>query len=317
MEPEVPKDAENTEQNKQAAGDILKPLRTYERDIADMIRAHQTSAVAVNLAKQKKEEQKPEVKVAEEKKKFVLSTPKDRTTHNRLYTALSILFIFIGIAILIAIYFIKSSEPEIKIPEPAISTFIPNKEERVLSLEKVSQAQIAENFAALLKEALPDDSITYIKITMQGASTTVEADPETFFRNGFKNIPSSLTRAFDKKMFAGIYTREVNHPFFIVQIDSFDKAFEGMLAWEKNMYADIKPFWDKKTGTAESVAIAEPLESFEDLIVQNKDTRVLKNNQGETLIIYSFIDQKTLFIVDSEITFKEVLTRFTTSKFIR
>lgn len=311
MEPEKPTP------NKEEVGAILKPLRTYERDIADMIRAHQTSEVAVNLAKQKKEEQKPEIKIAEEKKKFVLSTPKDRVNHNKLYTRLSILFIFVGITMLVAIYFIKSSEPKIKIPEPVINTFIPNKEERVLALEKISQTQIAENFSALLKEALPDDSITYIKITMKGASSTVDADPETFFKSGFKNIPASLTRSFDKKMFSGIYTREINHPFFIVQIDSFDKAFEGMLAWEKNMYTDIKPFWKGNSTNNESEIITQPLENFDDLILQNKDTRVLKNNQGETLIIYSFIDQKTLFIVDSEITFKEVLNRFTTSKFIR
>lgn len=62
MEPEKPTP------NKEEVGAILKPLRTYERDIADMIRAHQTSEVAVNLAKQKKEEQKPEIKIAEEKR---------------------------------------------------------------------------------------------------------------------------------------------------------------------------------------------------------------------------------------------------------
>ncbi len=317
MEPEVPKKTAGDTDNKQAIGEILKPLRTYERDVAEMIRAHQTSEVSINLAKQKKEERKPEIKAVEEKKKFVLSTPKDRTTHNKLYTMLSVLFIFIGISILVALYFIKSSVDPIKIPEPVISTFIPNKEERVLALGKLSQTQITDNFSALLKEALPEDSVTYIKITMQSASSTIDATSETFFKSAFKNIPASLTRAFDKKMFAGIYTREKNQPFFIVQIDSFDQAFEGMLAWEKNIYADLKPLLNTDTTTGETTVIVEPLSAFEDLIAQNKDARVLKNNQGETLLMYSFVDQKTLFITTNEATFKEILNRFSTSKLIR
>ncbi len=311
MEPEVQK---NPVPNKDDVGAILKPLRTYERDVAEMIRAHQTSEVAINLAKQKKESEKPEVKVAEEKKKFVLSAPKDRVNHNKLYTALSVLFIFVGVGILVALYFVKSSTQELKIPAPVISTFIPNDNERTVAINKIPQTQIEENFSAILKETLPEDSITYIKITTQGASSTVEVDPETFFNLAFKNVPASLTRAFDKKMFAGFYTKENNHPFFIIQIDSFDKAFEGMLAWEKNIYSDLKKYIDTRNETEN---ISTPLSDFEDQIVQNKDTRILKNDQGETLMLYSFIDQKNLFIVDDEATFKEILNRFTTSKTIR
>jgi hypothetical protein len=313
MGPEEPK---NPTQNKEEVGSILKPLRTYERDVADMIRAHQTSEIAINLAKKKKEESKPEIKVAQEKKKFVFVAPKDRVNHNKFYTVLSIIFIFIGVGILFTIYFIKLSTQEVKISTPAINTFIPSNEGIVFSINKLDQTQIAEKFSEILKEKKSDDVVTYIKITTQTGSTTVEADAETFFKTTFKNIPSSLTRSFDKKMFAGIYAKEKNNPFFIIQIDSFDRAFEGMLTWEKNIFNDMKPFLNISASENSNVE-SLPLSNLEDLIVQNKDTRVLKNDRGETLLLYSFIDSKTLFIVNNESTFKEILKRFNTSKTIR
>lgn len=423
MEPQIPTPEGAT--NREEVNAILKPLRTYERDIAEMIRNNQVSASSVNLAEKRRDEAREQIKieaVAREKAMaesggidttqpirtplsivmptgpqkiqpiiIVQETPVQRTaleilqdkienpepvetpyvvpvqnvpskessfyilheqptiaptmasrkeyfapqeerrSHTALFTVLSIFLIFVGIGILVWLYFLRAENPVVKTHPVVISTFLPTNQEKVFDIGGLSIVQTSLGLSAFLDNAYPKDSITQIKTTAQFASTTdTNADglnADIFFESFAPHIPSSLTRAFNKKMFAGIYTLDKNHAFFIIQIDSFDRAFAGMLAWEKNMYADLSPFINKKEEveatldasgdviTKQNTAVA--LGSFEDEIVQNKDARALKNNQGETLVIYSFIDQKTLFIVDNEDTFKETLKRFEASKLLK
>ena len=441
MEPQLPTPQDATTPNnpnisgtasREEVNAILKPLRTYERDIADMIRANQVSASSVNLAEKRRDEVRVEAEARAKSQaenggvdfskpittplsvaiptsnlirtKVEVSTPifipsemsslakkeselfastqnttptyetyeptitpaepvaqvaqvapketsfyvlhsnpivppaiaprkeyflpqKEHHSHSALFTALSIVLIFIGIGVLVWLYFLKAESPVIKTQPVVISTFLPSNQENNFDMRGLSILQTVNKMSAFLNNNYPKDSITQIKIVTNTATTTSvtavtteETSANTFFESFASRIPTSLTRAFSKKMFAGIYTLDKNHAFFIIQIDSFDRAFEGMLAWEKNMYADLKLFINKTdvviTENAESGGglITAPLKSFEDVIVQNKDTRVLKNNQGDTLMMYSFIDQKTLFIVDNESTFKEILKRFEASK---
>lgn len=405
--------------SREEANAILKPLRTYERDIADMIRANQVSASSVNLAEKRRDEirveaearakseaenggvdfskpittplsvaipkifiptklsslakkeaelfastqnttptyetyeptitpTEPVAQVAQVAPKetsfYVLhSNPiippaiaprkeyflpqKEHHSHSALFTALSIVLIFVGIVVLVWLYFLKAEGPVIKTQPVFISTFLPSNQQNNFDISGLSILQTINKMSAFLNNTYPKDSITQIKTVANTTTTTSittiateETSANTFFESFASRIPTSLTRAFNKKMFAGIYTLDKNHAFFIVKIDSFDRAFEGMLAWEKNMYSDLKLFINKTDtiiteNTINTGGVATtPLKNFEDVIVQNKDTRVLKNNQGDTLMMYSFIDQKTLFIVDNESTFKEILKRFEASK---
>lgn len=431
MEPLVPQNATKPNDqsipetsNREEVNAILKPLRTYERDIADMIRANQVSASSVNLSEKRRDEARteaeararaqiendgidlskpiatplsvaipvpvnfipketsslakkeaelmmpaknimpekmmpdtmpasiqsmtpPEQVAPKETSFYVLhSNPivppsispkkeyflpqKEHYSHSALFTVLSIFLIFIGIGILVWLYFLKAENPIIKTQPVVISVFLPSNQENNFDISGLSILQTINKMSAFLDNTYPNDSITQIKIvngtattTSVTATATEETSADTFFESFASRIPTSLTRALNKKMFSGIYTLDKNHAFFIIQVDSFDRAFEGMLAWEKNMYNDLKLFINKTNMvTAENTAntseiVTIPLKIFEDIIVQNKDTRVLKNNQGDTLMMYSFIDQKTLFIMDNESTFKEILKRFEASKSIR
>ncbi len=341
MEPEVPQSATDA-QKKAEADTLVKPLRTYERDIAEMIRLHQTSAVSVNLAQQRKKE--VEIKKVEplknvfEKTTPVKSVPipikekvisfanispdkeegvTKRFARNTLFGIFGIVLVSIGVGVFALVYFLNQKPKSTPIAQRLINTFIPVDQEKELNIDNLNSIKLVANFSELTNSDYPKDSITYVKILAQNATSSVaEADAYTFFEALAPNIPPSLTRAFDKKMFAGIYTSEKKHPVFIIQIDAFDKAFEGMLLWEKNLYSDLGMIFRTQNTTDQTLA-GIPLLNFEDLIVQNKDARILRDNQGETIMLYSFIDSKTLFIVDNQDTFKEILNRFSTSKLIR
>lgn len=54
---------------------------------------------------------------------------------------------------------------------------------------------------------------------------------------------------------------------------------------------------------------------FEDARFRNKEVRVLRNDAGEIVLLYSFLSRDTLVITTNEFTLKEVLTRLTSKRF--
>lgn len=75
------------------------------------------------------------------------------------------------------------------------------------------------------------------------------------------------------------------------------------------------------TGTPVSTAPKTPTKTtndpkpvWKDKIIQNKDTRVLIDTDGNMKFLYSFVDKNTLVIVSNEKGFKEIITRMTTGR---
>ncbi len=54
---------------------------------------------------------------------------------------------------------------------------------------------------------------------------------------------------------------------------------------------------------------------FEDARFRNKEVRVLRNDAGDIVLLYSFLSRDTLVITTNEFTLKEVLTRLTSKRF--
>jgi hypothetical protein len=71
------------------------------------------------------------------------------------------------------------------------------------------------------------------------------------------------------------------------------------------------------TSSAAQRTVNQPVATFKDRIVQNKDARVLIDTDESIKFMYVFLDAKTLLIVSSERGLKEVLARMTTGRIRR
>lgn len=126
-------------------------------------------------------------------------------------------------------------------------------------------------------------------------------------------------------------------PFFLFRVDSYERAFAGMLAWEARVEADLADFYPPfpepppppepvATSTAPSAtttAAAAPVTvvtsaalppSFADAIVENRDARILKDAEGRTLMLYGFYDKETLILARNEAAFAELSRRLSLSR---
>ena len=48
---------------------------------------------------------------------------------------------------------------------------------------------------------------------------------------------------------------------------------------------------------------------FEDGIVQNKNARILRDNEGKTVLMYVFADDNTVILTNSDAAVGEIITR--------
>jgi hypothetical protein len=104
----------------------------------------------------------------------------------------------------------------------------------------------------------------------------------------------------------GLHKTTTNHPFILVTTTDYDNAYAGLLEWEKKMVDDFFLMFSISVGGDKTYLLTK---SFQDTTIQNIDARILLDNSGGTVILYAFLNPKTILITDNEATFKEVLAR--------
>lgn len=114
-------------------------------------------------------------------------------------------------------------------------------------------------------------------------------------------VPDNLTRHLRDNFLFGVYdSGESRSRFLILQTSFFDQAWSAAFDWERYMVGDL------------STLLRMPNDNrvvWSDRVIRNKDVREAKNEAGETVLIYSFINDQTILIARNENTFVEVYRR--------
>ena len=116
-------------------------------------------------------------------------------------------------------------------------------------------------------------------------------------------IPARLVRALDDRFVIGVYGGKTRGAFLLLKTTDFDTAFAAMLDWEYTMSDDLSPFFGPSLSGI----------PFSDVLVQNKDTRMLRDRGGHTALLYAFPNTETIVITTNEETFLEIFKRLSAS----
>ncbi len=191
----------------------------------------------------------------------------------------------------------------------------------------LDKAQLVTFFSDLFANTqINPDSVAEFIISQKNASSTKKMTSLDFVNLLHFNITDTLKRSLTDKWMVGIYSKDSqNLPFVLLTTDFFQNAFAGMLKWETSMpeeFADIFNYRNKtNTGsTASSTSLYSLYDvrgSFRDKIVMNRDVREFVSDQGEVLILYTFIDKNTLLITTSEAVISTIIERIEKQTYIR
>jgi len=56
---------------------------------------------------------------------------------------------------------------------------------------------------------------------------------------------------------------------------------------------------------------------FVDVVIKNKDVRMLTDEYEHPILLYTFADKDTIILTTNEFTLKEILDRMTNRRFVR
>lgn len=178
--------------------------------------------------------------------------------------------------------------------------------EKTILFPKTNPGKLTETLQAERKVALRFGTLMYFPIilsTSQGEEKYLNAQsfiktmswkpPKTFSENLFPEFNTLIS-----------YNPNSKDLVLIFKVKIFESSFASMLKWEATMWQDWKPFMGEQDfGQVES-------SFFEDALIKNNDSRVLKNTAGEIILGYSIFNKEFVIISTSRESISEVLERF-------
>ncbi len=289
---------ENTQPNDNKKPQII--VRTYMSDMAEAVRQNEMSVIKIALEEQKRRERGDYYRKIE-------GTPK-----KKLFWALGG-FIIIIVAIGIT-YFVLQKEKEQSIPAQIIkapTAIISYDTEESIDMTNVVNKS---DFVKITENELNKKNVSgsikalFLKETTDGLINPFPL--KSLFETIKANAPDTLIRSFAEEYTLGVYTPispyDKNRLFLIIKINNYDQAYAGMLEWEKNILSDLFSVY-KIDINEENKGLLE--KQWKDIIIKNKDARIIYTNDGADILFYIFPDKKTLVITDSQEAIKEIITR--------
>lgn len=154
-----------------------------------------------------------------------------------------------------------------------------------------------KSIQSALKTPIRLNNLLHVSMTMGS---------EEFFKTIKANPPLELTDSLTDRFMLSKFYLSRDWPILIFKIRSYELAFSGMIKWEKTMSSDLNEIFFP----------ARPGYSFQDKEIQNHDTRVLNDESGDSVLIYSFVNRNYLVIVQNEEPIKEIFRRFFSPQYL-
>ena len=270
----------------------LKQIRTFQGDVAEALQRERESLVSIQQAEHLKKSSTPSA----------ASTPsessKRRTEFFLLFLGSLVLFILGTVGVWYA-YNEFVSGAAVPIITAPVNRFISADTETNLTLTAVSREALINTIINAVGN-VPIGELKHINLSLSTSE---------FLQSLESRAPASLIRAFNPLFMFGAFGESA---FLIIKLTSFENAFAGMLAWEKNLGQDIGPLF----ATAKSLANLPPGSVFTDITDKNKDVRALASGD-QLVLLYSFFDNNMLIITDRIETLRTLIDRLTREKLSR
>lgn len=277
----------------------VPPIETFKTDVAEYVRDNKVSTVQVAAAE--------EARRAQEEKPVVVQRGTSVGTRVALMVVGLLLIAGAGGALTYTYYTQRTlpaaenpTAPFIAVDETVPVILTPNEASGDILQALTSAKNNVKLSLGLVAQLQPSTGTTSI-----GA--------QTFFAAAVPHMPASLLRGLGNQYLMGVHSYDVNQPFMLLSVDSYEQGYAGMLAWEKTMQQDLSPLFSySPVTTASSTTQTAPqvlTSTFADSIVHNHDARVILNNSGNIVFLWTFLNRTTILITTNPNTVDEVLSR--------
>lgn len=287
---------ENPSQEK-SGNALMKALRTYQGDVQEAISKNNFSKSTIVMAEQKRKIEQPEKVIRQE-------IPKVR---NNLFIVIGGVLLVAGIVAVGGVYYMKSNE-ETVIQQEREKTLISFSLKKEIYASGMNRNQLIGEITSQ-KSAFRSQPNSVLYLDMVDANNNKVSVTDILKLLG-PSMSASLARSFTGDYMVGVYSFDTNEPFVILTTQDYANSYSGMLKWEKDMVRDIGPLFSIETNNSTSTV-------FVDEEMRNKDLRLLRDGNGKTILLYTFIDKSTLVITKNENMFNAILGKYLIGQQVR
>lgn len=325
---------------------IIPELRTYKEDVKQAVQSQNISTARILLQEQKK---KAAQALHEEQTTL-------KSTKNKFFFVGSLILIALAGGI-VGYFIFENQKPPAPVSKIIIKRpeFIEIEAQNEISVNLKNKRDILNEVKQFIIAPIEQEKMNEILLLsveeffLEGkkVENKTPIDTTTFFELVETRAPGALIRSLGDEFMLGVYGINVGEPFILFKVEDFENTFGSMLEWEPLIARDIQPIFfinyernDLQKNpligapvsiptTATTSTSTEPVVEavtnkvlfdatiFSDLIIENRDARVIKNEFGEVVFFYTFIDDEHLLFATKGKTLAEVIRRLRQAKLIR
>lgn len=303
---------------------MVQPLETYQGDIAKVVKEKNVSVVSIASAEAQRRDANVDANT-----ELIAKEAKALAWKGGLIVA-GIICATLAFGIGAYLFIQQNSTPS---ANEIISPFISVDGTETVTIEDRASHQTVIQKLTATKNAVQIslglvERILPAKEATSTNTSIAPLDAQTFLPLLAPRMPEELYRTTGPTLLLGVHAYAGNQPFLILQVDSYEQAFSGMLAWETHMHEDLSPLFDytppqristnvpviANTTTApassSTPSVTAVLQSgFVDKIIENRDARVIENDAHDTTFLWTFLDKKTIVITTNPYTLREIIAR--------
>jgi hypothetical protein len=303
---------------------IIKPLRTYEDDVARFVKNKKISTSQIMMAEKNR---------ALNSKKSSDKTPKSPKDKKAFWIMMSIILVIAGLAIaLFAYIFFNPSTGIVNFnsgPQDLTDALIDKKEEVVIDSTGKVALDVKTAVINSIKQPpfLADGEIAEIKIVKDVFDPITQKNVKdrvpTYEALDFMelDIPDRAVRSFDESeyLIGLIGTNDRQTPFILIRVTDVDLVLSGMLSWETSMFRDVNDFFFEKLPTGDFVTgnANSNLTNLTDGVISNRDARAIVDSQGSVLFYYTFVNDDHILLGERTEIVSDIATKLNLRSLVR
>lgn len=349
--PNAEKPAEEPAANEKKGRDgevILNRVRTYQDAIKEALRSQNVSSASLLMAEQRRREQTEEIE-----ENNSIKTPRNKWFAVGAVTLVVAGLLVLGFAFLSSDERGTDNNPRGVVTQPFFETdgtvevaSAQLSRNTLLKIQQVLSGPMpgrTVQHVVITKEERADPNSQYV------TTRAVPYDSTDLIALLAARTPDSFLRSVEDEFMLGVHVLGNNRTFLVFRITNFDNVFAAMFQWEGSLVRDmaqlfydelspllrepepVTPTTPQTTGTTTADTSTSTVDAqipqpspqrttaslrFQDEIINNSDARVIKNQNGETVFFYTFIDEEYLYFGTSPQTFNEIRKRIRSARLI-
>ena len=281
---------------------VNAPVETYAEDMARVLESNENGIAAKVIEE-------------EERKNFEKQHMTLGGSANKIFLSAGILLVILAVGAVFLVYFLRKDIFTVPIAPQYTPIVYTDKSEfkEVAGLKKDEVIQTITNEANTAEFKEGGIEGIYLSVNKQVLG----------FRKFLDLIEANLDQTKiefinDNFLIGAVDKTKINSPgttgrdlFILLKMRSIADVFDPMRGWESKIFSDLHSFFGVDLNARTKYLLEK---NFEDGVIQNKNARILRDNEGNIIMMYVYTEEDSLIITNSESVVREVMLRLASSQ---